>query len=154
MTPMITLLCIALAGPAYESDALFVAEAADGKCDLTRAIDLIRGTPEAASRAPFRSSRRVPSTQRVPPKSTGRSGQIGPARRSAADQRQVARAVRGGPSGRQAARYQIELPNSAARGGGVSNGATDLINLIQTTVAPDTWEINGGRGSIFYFPNR
>lgn len=38
--------------------------------------------------------------------------------------------------------------------GGSAADATELINLIQTTVAPDTWEINGGRGSIYYFPNR
>ena len=38
--------------------------------------------------------------------------------------------------------------------GGVAANAQDLIDLIQTTIAPDTWAINGGNGTIFYFPNR
>src|SRR5262249_33738113 len=38
--------------------------------------------------------------------------------------------------------------------GGVVGNAQDLINLIQTTIEPDSWEINGGKGTIFYFPNR
>jgi hypothetical protein len=38
--------------------------------------------------------------------------------------------------------------------GGVAANAQNLIDLIQTTIAPDSWEINGGKGSIFYFPNR
>jgi hypothetical protein len=29
--------------------------------------------------------------------------------------------------------------------------AQDLLELIQGTVAPETWEINGGRGTIHYF---
>jgi hypothetical protein len=66
----------------------------------------------------------------------------------------VAGALRSGLSRRQTAGRQIERSSSATHGGGVTNGAADLINLIQTTVAPDTWEINGGRGAIVYFPNR
>lgn len=42
----------------------------------------------------------------------------------------------------------------ASYSGGTAADAAELINLIQTTIAPDTWEINGGRGSIYYFPNR
>jgi|GEM_PF-6785753 len=38
--------------------------------------------------------------------------------------------------------------------GGVANDAQMLLDLIQSTVSPETWEINGGRGSIFYFANR
>lgn len=38
--------------------------------------------------------------------------------------------------------------------GGVANDAEMLLELIQSTVAPETWEINDGLGSIYYFPNR
>jgi len=38
--------------------------------------------------------------------------------------------------------------------GGVANDAEMLLELIQTTVSPESWEINGGLGSIYYFPNR
>ena len=29
--------------------------------------------------------------------------------------------------------------------------ARRLIDLIQTTIAPETWEVNGGRGTIRYY---
>jgi hypothetical protein len=43
---------------------------------------------------------------------------------------------------------------AASHSGGLVANAQELINLIQTTIAPETWEINGGQGTIFYFPNR
>ena len=47
-----------------------------------------------------------------------------------------------------------EQRSTASHAGGVAANAQSLIDLIQTTIAPDSWEINGGKGSIFYFPNR
>lgn len=42
-----------------------------------------------------------------------------------------------------------------ARGGGAidEQGANELIDLITTTIAPETWDIHGGTGSIFYYSN-
>jgi hypothetical protein len=44
----------------------------------------------------------------------------------------------------------------AIGGGGGVNGAAaqaeSLIELIQTTIRPETWEVNGGRGTIMYWP--
>ena len=42
-----------------------------------------------------------------------------------------------------------------ARGGGAidERGADQLIELITTTIDPETWEVHGGKGSIFYFSN-
>jgi hypothetical protein len=44
----------------------------------------------------------------------------------------------------------------AIGGGGGVNGAAaqaeSLIELIQTTVRPESWEVNGGRGTIMYWP--
>ena len=45
-----------------------------------------------------------------------------------------------------------ELPAVASQAGGVVANAQALIDLIQTTIAPDTWAINGGNGTIFYYP--
>lgn len=36
-------------------------------------------------------------------------------------------------------------------GGGANAQAIQLIDLIQTTIAPESWQRNGGRGSISYF---
>jgi hypothetical protein len=41
-------------------------------------------------------------------------------------------------------------------GGGVNSAAAQaesLIELIQTTIRPETWEVNGGRGTIMYWPH-
>ncbi len=36
-------------------------------------------------------------------------------------------------------------------GGGASAQAIQLIDLIQNTIEPDSWQVNGGKGSIYYF---
>lgn len=41
-------------------------------------------------------------------------------------------------------------PGQSAGGGEIAN-AVKLIELIQNTIAPDTWDVNGGNGSIRYF---
>ncbi|GAA4437631.1 hypothetical protein [Bremerella cremea] len=47
-----------------------------------------------------------------------------------------------------------ESSTGAAGGGAIDEpGATELIDLITTTIDPETWDIHGGQGSIFYFSN-
>lgn len=41
----------------------------------------------------------------------------------------------------------------ASGGGAIADHAAELIELITTTLAPETWEQNGGEGSIYYFNN-
>jgi hypothetical protein len=41
----------------------------------------------------------------------------------------------------------------AARGGNPQNDAKELIELIEDTIAPESWEIRGGRGVIRYWSN-
>ena len=36
-------------------------------------------------------------------------------------------------------------------GAAIESNAQDLINLIQTTIAPETWDVNGGNGSIMFY---
>lgn len=42
---------------------------------------------------------------------------------------------------------------SAVGTGGTAARAQELIRLIENTIAPDTWEANGGRGRIMFWPN-
>jgi hypothetical protein len=58
---------------------------------------------------------------------------------------------------------QIAIPGGAARGQRAQSAANrpgaaatvdygpDLVELIQQTISPATWDINGGNGSIVYF---
>ena len=39
----------------------------------------------------------------------------------------------------------------APGGGAVAASAAELVELIQTTIAPETWDVNGGEGSIVYY---
>lgn len=47
------------------------------------------------------------------------------------------------------------LTSTQARGGGAidQRGADELIDLITTTIDPETWDVHGGNGSIFYYSN-
>ena len=36
-------------------------------------------------------------------------------------------------------------------GGSVADNADQLIELIQTSIAPETWDVNGGNGTIFFY---
>lgn len=42
--------------------------------------------------------------------------------------------------------------NSLAGGSAAAMGAQQLINIIVTTIAPDTWQQNGGKGTITFYP--
>jgi hypothetical protein len=44
-----------------------------------------------------------------------------------------------------------QSPRENLSGGGEIARAAELIELIQNTIAPDSWDINGGNGSIRYF---
>jgi len=47
--------------------------------------------------------------------------------------------------------YVFEQSGGAFGGGTVSDHSQELIELIQRTIKPDSWDVNGGQGSIFYF---
>lgn len=56
----------------------------------------------------------------------------------------------GGPLGLVSQARNRE-PRGAAGGGGVSDYGPLLVELIERTIAPDFWDVNGGPGSIVYF---
>lgn len=51
----------------------------------------------------------------------------------------------GGPS------YVLAHSGAAFGGGAVNDHAQELIDLIQRTISPQSWDVNGGQGSMFYF---
>ena len=51
----------------------------------------------------------------------------------------------------RAERAGRKSPRGPLSGGGEIARAVELIELIQNTIAPDSWDINGGNGSIRYF---
>jgi hypothetical protein len=40
---------------------------------------------------------------------------------------------------------------SSMNGGGAADDGWDLVELIRATIAPETWDVNGGRGSMYYY---
>ncbi len=49
---------------------------------------------------------------------------------------------------------EVAVPARSAPGGGAvleQDQARQLIELIQRTICPDSWAVNGGRGTIYYF---
>ena len=72
--------------------------------------------------------------------------------------RPAAKAVQRGPRGAQPGQANVRRaagnPASGAAAGRASDAdeAQDLVDLIQNTIAPDSWEQRGGRGTIRYFP--
>jgi hypothetical protein len=66
--------------------------------------------------------------------------------------------ARAAPGGRGGAQNTRRSAGNPARGAGGrspdAQGAADLIDLIQTTIAPDSWDVRGGPGTIMYFAPR
>lgn len=42
---------------------------------------------------------------------------------------------------------------AAARGGAAQDDGQALVELIEATIAPQSWDVNGGQGTIRYWPN-
>jgi hypothetical protein len=48
---------------------------------------------------------------------------------------------------------EAESDNSSLSGGGaIAARAQELIDLIRNTIEPESWDVNGGRGSVYFFP--
>ncbi|MBI3861234.1 MAG: hypothetical protein HY290_05005 [Planctomycetia bacterium] len=156
MSPTLSLVLAALVGPGFESELPTGAKAANVQKKTEAAFTSVREAREAVSEvllASNRASGRDPSEtaplvlaayQRVE-----RSENL-----PAVERRQLQSRLRARLSDQRQTLRRREERGGPSLGGGVVNGAQELINLIQTTIAPDTWEINGGKGSIYYFPNR
>ena len=66
----------------------------------------------------------------------------------------VGRTLAGEAAHRESAAARSDAAGAAEPvAGGRQAEAQKLIDLIQATVRPETWDVNGGRGSIVYFAN-
>ncbi len=92
--------------------------------------------------------------QRVARESGGSSGRkpseaetqaIREATASLASQMSYSGSTMGGPS------YVLAHSGAAFGGGTVSDHSQELIELIQRTISPKSWDVNGGPGSMFYY---
>ena len=55
------------------------------------------------------------------------------------------------PPGSEPALASASIAAHARGGGPVRDNGRELVELIQRTIAPDTWDVNGGLGSIIYY---
>ena len=67
------------------------------------------------------------------------------ATRSLAEQMSLMNYTMGGPS------YVLQHSGGASGGGARYDHAQELIDLIQRTIKPDSWDVHGGTGTIFYY---
>lgn len=67
--------------------------------------------------------------------------------------RSAGRGVRSGgsASAAKAADQASSHDRGAAGGAAIADNARQLIELIERTISPDSWEVNGGEGTIFYY---
>lgn len=73
------------------------------------------------------------------------------ASQSLADQLTLVSSTLGGP-GQVFSAGAASQPSSGAFGGGMRDYSQDLIDLIERTIEPASWETNGGNGTIVYYP--
>ncbi len=52
---------------------------------------------------------------------------------------------------REPSKKPVDEKAAMLAGGGAGAQAIQLIDLIQNTIEPDSWQVNGGKGSIYYF---
>lgn len=156
MNPTFPLVLAALVRPGFETKQPARAESPAAQVNAQSAFQSVREAREAVSRilvATNRASGRHPSETApfllAAYRQVARSEKL-----PAAERRQLQSRLRSRLTEQGDTLRRREERSGTFLSGGVGNNAQELINLIQTTIAPDTWEINGGKGSIYYFPNR
>jgi hypothetical protein len=99
---------------------------------------LLRAEGEAKSKRNSQASGQSSKSETLEPGNSNRPAAVAPPT-------VVTLAQRGAPTGGQ--------PGGTNAGGqsGVNSRGWDLVALIRNTVAPETWDVNGGNGSIFFY---
>lgn len=120
----------------------FRAEAADVQRQARDFVDLYRRTAQS----PLSACERGRWQARLRGRLIGLRKVIA---REVASQRQSEAAA--GSSTQKARTPEPRPVKPGARGGAPRSNAQDLIDLIQNTIAPESWDVNGGRGTIAYW---
>jgi len=156
MTPTLSLMFAALVLPGFDNEPQLAAGApaalhrTDGPFDsLREAREAVTRVLRASNKASGRDSRETAPSVVATYEQLGRSEKL-----PVAERRLLQGRLRARLSEQQQALRRREQRSGTSLAGGVAADAQVLIDLIQTTIAPETWEINGGQGSIYYFPNR
>jgi hypothetical protein len=156
MIPTFTLLMTVLAGPAGDSTPpaaipgnikRTASEAPYGT--VREAREAVKSALRDSNRASGRDAAQTAPAVLAVHRRVGVSEQL-----PAAERRRLQAQLNTRLSELQSTLHRREQRATATHSGGVVANAQELIDLIQTTIAPQTWEINGGQGTIFYFPNR
>lgn len=156
MTPTLSLLLAALVLPGFENEPTSAAGAPVAVREADAQFGSIREAREAVARV-LRSSNRASGrdVRETAPSVVSTYRQLARSEKLPAAERRLLQArLRPRLSEQEQALRRREQRAGTSLAGGVSADAQDLIDLIQSTVAPETWAINGGQGTIFYFSNR
>ena len=153
MTRTISLMLAALVLPAFENQSQSAAgepgahrEADAPFTSMREAREAVTRVLRASNRASGRNAGETAASVVATYRQLARSEKLPAAERRLLQGRLLARL-----SEQQQVLRRREQRAEASLSGGVASDAQQLINLIQTTVAPESWDINGGNGSIYYF---
>jgi hypothetical protein len=156
MTPTISLMLAALVLPGFENDSHPIAATPAAIRETDAQFASLREAREAVTRVLRASSRRGGRDLRETDRSVvatyrrlARSEKI-----PVAERRLLLGRLRVRLSEQEQALRRREQQAGTSLSGGVVSDAQVLIDLIRSTVAPESWDINGGLGTIYYFPNR
>ena len=152
MTPTLTMLMVLLSGPGVEQGAEGFAGVSAAQHPFTKLREA-RAEVSRVLRESNRAQGHDPAD--IAPSVVAVYRQLGTSEYlPVAERRRLQSQLRTRLSELEEVMRRRESRAVASHSGGVVGNSQDLINLIQTTIEPDSWEINGGKGTIFYFPNR
>jgi hypothetical protein len=156
MTPTFSLMLAALVLPGFDNTAQAAEEAPASIRESEAQFSSVREAREAVGRV-LRASNRASGrdAQVTVPSVISTYRQVARSERiPAADRRLLLGRLQSRLTEQERALRRQEQQGFTSLSGGVATNAQELIDLIQSTVAPDTWAIYGGQGTICYFPNR
>jgi general secretion pathway protein D len=152
MIQSVSLLMAVLVGPGFEGGP----QAADNRAVehvAESAFATSREAREAVARA-LRESSRASGRDAVDatPEVVALYRQIGSSEKVAATERRRLQAqLRTRLSELHDVLHRRVVRASSSKSGGIATEARQLIDLIQTTIAPETWAVNGGEGTLFFY---
>lgn len=156
MTPTLSLMLAALVLPGFDNEARAAAETQVAIRETDAQFGSVREAREAVGRV-LRASNRASGrdTQTMVPSVVSTYRQVARSEKiPTAERRLLLGRLQARLSEQERALRRHEQQGGTSLSGGVAANAQELIDLIQSTVAPDTWAIYGGQGTIYYFPNR
>lgn len=112
---------------------------------IEKELVALKRSEERAQKANSKSNRSKQNLPKTQLASQWVPNEIDETQRFLAEQLTMLNAGSGGPS------TVVGFANGAWGGGTINDYSDDLIRLIQTTIEPDFWDINGGPGTIYYY---